>query len=139
MRFERLDWFWFTIIHELGHVRNKDGQHAGVVDVALVGQDASRGTTEKTEMAANEFAGDFLVPRRDLADFIARVGPLYSRERIRLFAKRLGIHPALVVGQLQFRGHLEYYFGRDMLKDKVRSVVTANALTDGWGHFVGAI
>ena len=136
MRFERLDWFWFTLIHELGHVKARDGQgRDGIVDIALVGQDATaREDKSETEKAADLFAEDFLVSRAELENFVDRVRPLYSKERIRLFAKRLDVHPAFVVGQLQHRKEIEYSHSRDVLRDKLRGAITANALTDGWGY-----
>ncbi|MEO7274102.1 MAG: hypothetical protein ABIX28_12465 [Vicinamibacterales bacterium] len=77
---------------------------------------------------------DFLIAKAEMDGFIARVRPLYSKDRIRLFARRINVHPALVVGQLQFRKEIEYYHSRDALRDKLRTMITANALTDGWGH-----
>jgi len=136
MRFERLDWFWFTLMHEMGHVKNRDGQGGdGVVDIALVGQDATaKEDKSEAERAADLFSVDFLVGSAELENFINRVRPLYSRERIRLFAKRLDVHPAFVVGQLQHRKEIEWSHSRDVLRDKLRSTITANAITDGWGY-----
>jgi HTH-type transcriptional regulator/antitoxin HigA len=57
---------------------------------------------------------------------------LYSEQRILLFAKRIGVHPGLVVGQLQFRDEVPYtHFHKYLVK--VREIVTQTALTDGWG------
>jgi HTH-type transcriptional regulator/antitoxin HigA len=61
-----------------------------------------------------------------------RVRPLYSEQRILLFAKRIGIHPGLVVGRLQFRDEVPYtHFHKYLVK--VREIITQTALTDGWG------
>lgn len=134
LRYERMDWFWFTLGHELGHVSAGDGKTVPNVDAELVGEHAdAHGTKQPHEQAADRFAANFLVPTGELDDFIARVRPLYSKERIRLFSKRIGVHPGLVVGQLQFRGEIPFYHSREMLRDRVREIVTANALTDGWG------
>ncbi len=136
MRYERLDYFWFTLFHELGHVKERDGlSSGGVVDSGLVGEGAiPRDEKPEYEQKADAFAEDALVPRAEMENFIARVRPLYSKERIRLFAKRLDVHPALVIGQLQFRKEVEYSHSRDFLKDRLRQMITSNALTDGWGH-----
>ncbi|HVR07846.1 MAG TPA: XRE family transcriptional regulator, partial [Thermoanaerobaculia bacterium] len=58
--------------------------------------------------------------------------PLYYKEKIRGFASRIGVHPGLVVGQLQHRGEISFAHNREMLA-KVRNAVTRSALTDGWG------
>ena len=84
------------------------------------------------EQRANTEAGDFLVPRPELESFIGRVRPLYSEQRILLFAKRIGVHPGLVVGQLQHRSEVPYtHFHKFLVK--VREIITQTALTDGWG------
>jgi HTH-type transcriptional regulator/antitoxin HigA len=135
-RYDRLDWFWFTLGHEIQHVRNGDGrERPAQLDTDLVGEHAER-TEEKSvsEQEADRFAAQFLIPEGQLDNFIARVRPLYSKQRIKGFAGRLGIHPAIVVGQLQRRKEIKYSHNRDILL-KVREHVIASALTEGWGHF----
>ena len=57
----------------------------------------------KSEQRANAFAAEHAVPQAALDSLIARVGPLYSSERIQGFAHLHGIHPGIVVGQLHHR------------------------------------
>src|SRR5262245_61878809 len=123
-RYDRLDWFWFTLGHELRHIKNGDGrERPAQLDTDLVGENAER-TEEKSvsEQEADRFAAQFLIPEGQLDNFIARVRPLYSKQRIRGFAGRLGIHPAIVVGQLQRRKEIKYSHNRDILL-KVREHV----------------
>ena len=77
----------------------------------------------------------FLIPQDELDNYIARISPSYSKARIIGFAKRINVHPGIVVGQLQHssRNELNYSQHRDMLV-KVRDIITSAALTDGWGH-----
>ena len=42
-RYERIDWFWYTLMHEMGHVASGDGKTAVTIDVDLVGSDADAG------------------------------------------------------------------------------------------------
>jgi HTH-type transcriptional regulator/antitoxin HigA len=58
--------------------------------------------------------------------------PLYSKHRIQDFAARVKVHPGIVVGQLQHRGEISFAHSREMLT-KVRHIITASTLTDGWG------
>lgn len=141
MRYERLDWFWFTLLHELKHVAEKDGlETLGTVDNDLVGKEAVEHESKPPEeRAADQFATQFLVPQDQIENFIARVRPLYSKDRIRTFAQRINVHPALVVGQLQFRKEIPYYHSREMLRDRVRRIVTTNSLTDGWDSGIPAL
>lgn len=140
LRYDRLDWFWHTLLHEIGHVKNRDGlTTAGSIDMDLFGE-ASKGREElpEEERLVDEFASDFLVPKEELDNFALRVRPLYSKMKITGFANRIGVHPGIVVGQLQHRKEISYAHNREMLA-KIRQIVTASALTDGWGHSVPAI
>jgi HTH-type transcriptional regulator/antitoxin HigA len=135
LRYDRIDWFWYTLMHELGHVQNKDGLDANTpLDTDLVGEQAQTADTKpEFEKAADRFAAESLIPQDKLDDFIARIHPLYSRKRIVGFASLIGVPPGLVVGQLQHRGKISYAYNRDMLV-KIRHIITEAALTDGWGN-----
>jgi len=87
------------------------------------------------EARANENAAEALIPKREMDGFIARVNPMFSEEQIVGFARRIAVHPGLVVGQLQNRGLIPWSFHRKHL-EKVREYVVANAITDGFGHRV---
>lgn len=134
LRYDRVDWFWFTLFHELGHVLRRDGLDSDVmIDTDLVGDEAlSKGQQSEAETEANHFAAECLIKNADIEDFIARVSPLYMRTRITSFAARIKVHPGIVVGQLQHRREMSYSAHRQLL-DKVRGIVTQSALTDGWG------
>lgn len=131
---DRIDGFWFTLMHEFAHVRNGDAS----VDTDLV--DGMKGiivrlVEEEAEQAANERAANSLVPKSEMNSFIRRVGPLYSRERVIQFANRMKIHPGIIVGQLQHREEVGYSALREFLV-KVRDSVTSTALTDGWNQMI---
>lgn len=128
-RFDRIDWFWHTLMHELGHVWNGDGKKAPTLDVQLLGSDSVEPTGD-IENRANAFAVSFLVDQAEMHEFIART-PVYSRLKIVGFAKRLGVHPGIVVGQLQRRKLVPYQNFRPLICS-IRNVVMANAVTDGW-------
>jgi HTH-type transcriptional regulator/antitoxin HigA len=129
LRFDRVNNFWFVLRHEIEHILNKDGL---VVDVELTERLQRKESLPVEEIKANEAASEFLVPKSELDSFITRVRPLYSEQRIMLFAKRIGVHPGLVVGQLQFRDEVPYtHFHKYLVK--IREIVTQVALTDGWG------
>jgi len=133
LRYDRIDCFWYTLAHELGHVQRVDvSRHKVMLDTDIVGEEVES-VAEDAEKGADAFAAEFLVEQSRLDDFISRVGPLYGRQRILGFAKTVGIHPGIVVGQLQFRKEIPWSFFRPML-DKVRHIVIRSALTDGWGQ-----
>lgn len=138
MRYDRIDYFWHTLIHDLGHVKAKDGMSNDslTIDTNLVG-DGAIPTDEKPEFerVADRFAVATLVPQDALENFIMRVQPLPTETKIRGFAALNHIHPGIVVGQLQFRGEISYSACRKSLV-KVRHIITQSALTDGWGNVV---
>ena len=139
MRYDRLDHFWYIAMHECGHVDKRDalgGQP--VLDVNLVGDQAIQ-FEDKSEMdkQADRFAESFLVEQQQMDNFIARVRPLYSKQKIKNFSARIGVHPAIVLGQLQHRQEISWSHSREMLV-KVRDILIPSALTDGWGQTLPA-
>lgn len=129
IRFDRVNNFWFVLRHEIEHVLNLDGV---VMDVELTEQLQRKDVLPVEEVRANTAASEFLVPSAELESFIMRVRPLYSEQRIQLFARRIGVHPGIVVGQLQFRDEVPYtHFHKHLVK--IREIVTQTAITDGWG------
>jgi HTH-type transcriptional regulator / antitoxin HigA len=132
---DRIDGFWFTLMHEFAHVCNGDSS----VDVDIVEQLKGIATIDvaqdDVELIANQQAADSLIRTSDLQSFIRRVGPFYSRDRIVQFANRQKIHPGIIVGQLQHREEIGYSALREFLV-KVRESVTSTALTDGWNHMI---
>lgn len=139
MRYDRLDHFWFLLLHECEHVKNHDALGGKpILDIDLVGDNATP-FEEKTdaEKQADIFAEEFLVERQEMQNFINRFRPLYSKQKIKNFAARVGVHPAIVLGQLQHHKEVEWSHSREMLV-KVRSFLMSTILTDGWGRIIPA-
>jgi HTH-type transcriptional regulator/antitoxin HigA len=130
LRFDRIDNFWFVLRHEIDHILNRDGQV--MLDVELTEKLRQKQALPEEEARANKSAADFCVAPDELQNFIVRVRPLYSEQRILLFSKRIEVHPGIVVGQLQFREEIPYtHFHKHLVK--VREIVTQTTLADGWG------
>ena len=137
LRFDRVDAFWHTLLHECAHVKHKDGLNGEIfIDTDLVGDDAAP-SIEKADMEvqADEFASNFSIPKAELDSFISRVKPLFSKTRIQGLAAKLNVHPGLVVGQLQYRRQIPYSHSREMLS-RVRHIIAESALTDGFGSLL---
>lgn len=125
LRFDRIDNFAFVLMHEIGHILNND---VSVDEDIRPGDDIS-----EIEAKANLFAQEFLVPQEKLQNFIDRNGPSYSFRKIAGFASLNGVHPAVVVGQLQHKNEIGFQAFRQAF-ESVRSNITASAITDGFGH-----
>jgi len=135
LRYDRIDGFWHTLFHELGHVKYRHGLNEyEAIDINLVGT-GSQSYEEKcdTEQLVDAFASDKLISATDLDYFIARVKPLFSKKKILAFSNRIKVHPGIVVGQLQFKREIPFSHNREMLVN-VRNIITSIALTDGWGN-----
>ncbi|HVN80974.1 MAG TPA: helix-turn-helix domain-containing protein [Terriglobia bacterium] len=134
LRYDRIDWFWHTLAHELAHVQNKDGMNSEVtIDTELLGGKTEHHEKKSpSERRADEVAAGFLIPPDKLNSFMARVRPFYSAKKIKEFAATNSVHPGIVVGQLQHRREISYAHNRNMLV-KVRQILISSSLTDGWG------
>lgn len=129
LRFDRNDNFWFVLRHELEHVLNEDAKDGLIVDEDVA---SSNRDINDEERMANNAAQEFCVPQKEMQKFIARVDPYFSEQKVIAFAKRIGRHPGLVVGQLQ------HHIGRpdllNKLKSKSRTYIVSSAFADGWGR-----
>ena len=130
LRFDRIDNFWFVLRHEIEHVLQGDGKDIPVLDTD-VGE--SKNGLPEIEIRANAAGAEFCVPHEQLDDFCLRVAPFFSEQRVVLFAQRIGVHPGLVVGQLQRRLERHDFLRKHQVK--VRSFILPAADADGWGSF----
>jgi HTH-type transcriptional regulator/antitoxin HigA len=135
VRWDRVDSFWFTVMHEITHIKNGD---AYSFDANLLREDDDHGivvvlSDDDAEKRASEGAAEALVPQAELDSFVRRLSPIYPSVRIIQFANKVKMHPGIIVGQLQHRGELGYSSHRDFLV-KVRALITETAVTDGWGQ-----
>ena len=113
LRYDRIDWFWFTILHELAHILLG---HSAQLD-SLFGEteEAETKRSKAAETQANEIARDWLLDPDALDDFIARVKPYFSRAKIESFANAQKRHPGIVLGQLRHQGVVDYKHLRSRL------------------------
>jgi HTH-type transcriptional regulator/antitoxin HigA len=128
LRYDRIDWFWHTLAHELVHVRHGDKRS---VDANLVGESRTEPLNDVEARAEREGAAFLIAPER-LRSFIVRTRPFYTKQKLQGFALRQGVHPGIVSGQLQHLNEVGWDAHRDLLV-KVRALLIPAALTDGWG------
>ena len=96
LRFDRIDYFWFTLLHEVAHV----WKHLNIAGEAFVDRIDSGEENDRFEKEANRIARDALIPREIWARSAVRLQP--SIEAIKDFAEELEIHPAIVAGRVRF-------------------------------------
>ena len=119
LRHDRIDNFWFTLLHELGHVylHFGTGLEAGFID-----DDLSHQIVSDVEREADDFARTRLIP-----DDLWKISPVRftkSRDAVEKFARRLNIHPAIVAGRI--RNERDYSLFSDVVgSGQVRKLFTA--------------
>lgn len=95
LRYDRIDYFWFTLLHEIGHlVRDFSDDAEGFFDDL-----DSSGANDPREVAADAFACDTLISPAEW-----KRSPVRNASNPALvcdLASRLGIHPAIVAGRVR--------------------------------------
>lgn len=101
LRYDRVDNFWFSLMHELAHV----ALHLGG-DTAQFFDDLDAGSQgDRREEDADHMAGEALIPEEEWAHSPA--SGVRSRDAAQHLANRLRIHPAIVAGRM--RHHFKSY------------------------------
>jgi HTH-type transcriptional regulator / antitoxin HigA len=97
LRENRIDNFWFTLIHELVHVwKHLDpAKRRAIADENIENAD----DTDTVEKEANDLAADLLIPASIWRRSAARLKP--TTQSIQALAHELQIHPAIVAGRVR--------------------------------------
>jgi len=95
LRHDRIDNFWFTLLHEIGHLANHLSKGSYIADDMSL-----RGTDEDSEVEskADSFAETALLPD----DFDLDVRERVSRLDVLRYATEHSLHPAIVAGRIQY-------------------------------------
>lgn len=94
LRYPRLDYYWFTLMHELAHVVLHDDLLSSPIIDDLDGE-----SPELIERQANRLAGNSMIP----ANLWRNCPAKYTLDEadVHSFAKSLGIAPHIVAGRLR--------------------------------------
>jgi HTH-type transcriptional regulator/antitoxin HigA len=95
LRRDAIDNFWFTLLHEIGHVilHYRTGLNAGFFD------EIDAAAVDQQEEEADRFASNILIPEERWRKSTARIAQ--SAKVIENFAQDIGIHPAIVFGRIR--------------------------------------
>lgn len=95
LRHDRLDNFWFVLLHEIGHI----SKHFNL-DMALeFFDDLDEENGDEKEREANQFAYEALIPSQQWATSFARY--IATHETVTEQAKAWGISPAIIAGRIR--------------------------------------
>ena len=96
LRYDRIDNFWFCLLHELAHI----GRHLeGGKDTVFV-DDLNLQAVDVKESEADEWALDAAIPQEIWESSSVRERP--TPMAVVQFANKLHIHPAIVAGRVRF-------------------------------------
>lgn len=96
LRHDRLDNFWFVLLHELGHVfiHLFDGMRFDFFD-----EDEGASDTDAIEAQADKFALDALIPGELWDQCLSRFA--LSEEAVLIDAETIGIAPSIIAGRIR--------------------------------------
>ena len=90
------DTFWFTLFHEITHIVLDESEKFEYLDC-----------NEEVEREVDRVAGEILISKEEYDDFINNFN--YSNYlMIERFAKRIKIHPCIIIGRLQHDKYISY-------------------------------
>lgn len=96
LRIDRVDNFWFCLMHELAHI----GLHLSSTDQGFYDDLDSGEGNDPREREADDCAGEALIPEDAWKSSPAR--NLRSPEAAQHLAEKLRIHPAIVAGRIRY-------------------------------------
>lgn len=96
IRHDRIDNFWFCLMHELAHICLHSNQETNLFYDDLDAPDLH----DKREQEADALAGEVLVPQKAWDSSPAKVLP--SAEAAEDLARTLNVHPAIIAGKMRY-------------------------------------
>ena len=119
LRCDRLDNFWFCVLHELAHVgRHMEGNNASSFIDDLTLRDVEGGRDDVQEREADEWAEEALIPNDVWQS--SEVRRTATPDSVLSLAKALEIHPAIIAGRVRHERRnfhlLTYYVGSGQVR-----------------------
>ncbi|OPX23088.1 MAG: transcriptional regulator [Candidatus Latescibacteria bacterium 4484_107] len=125
LRHDRLDNFWFTLLHELAHLSLHLSEKCRLIvdDLDLRGQNGDH--EDDTENEADEMASAALIPKSYWPELDAEKAP--KTADVISWADKLKIHPALIAGRIRFKQNNYRLFSKLVGRGQVRKLFTEYA------------
>ncbi|PQZ85031.1 hypothetical protein CQ048_24220 [Pseudomonas trivialis] len=120
LRYDRYDYFWFTLMHELSHISMHYDRFEGAHFDSLedIGEDI-------TELEANQLAKESLISRSDWRSASARRHR--NEEELYKDAEKLSIHPAILAGLIRHESGNFSLFSRIIHEISVTRMISEDA------------
>jgi len=125
LRYDRLDNFWFTLVHELAHIHlHLDGKDTAIFDNT---EDKSIDNETPYEKEADELTQELLISPEIWAhaeNLIQRIIEDRNEVDVKYLAEKLDIHPAIVAGRISWENQdyriLHKHIGRNMVRSQLQ-------------------
>lgn len=95
LRYDRLDNFWFTLLHEIAHLK----LHIRLGEYAAIFDDNDAPAVDEVEQDADYFAQEALIPEANWNQAVSRF--TRNEKSVMADAKRFGVAPAVVAGRIR--------------------------------------
>lgn len=95
LRHDRLDNFWFTLLHEIGHLK----LHIRLGEYGAIFDDNDAPAVDEVEKDADYFAQEALIPERNWNLAVSRF--TRNEKAVLADAKRFGVSPAVIAGRIR--------------------------------------
>jgi len=120
LRYDRIDYFWFTLLHELAHLALN---HVSGDNVRCIVDDLDVSAGDDRERAADAAALDAQIP----PDIWKKSGARTARrpEAIRKLAWEQDIHPAIIAGRIRREQQDYRLLSREVGHGEVRKLFPA--------------
>ena len=122
LRYDRIDNFWFCLLHELSHIAKHLSASERIIidDLDLRRHDAA--PEDKIEKEADEMTSDGLIPRKvwekNLIEGRVTAAKVYT------LAEKLKVHPAIIAGRVRFERNNYRLLSRHVGSKQVRKHFT---------------
>ena len=116
LRYDRLDNFWFTLLHELAHIAQHYDSGISLFYDEIEGIKAI--DLDEKEKEADALAEEVILPKAKWEISPARLIP--SAMAANSLGNELGVHPALIAGQIRHKGNKYVYLNKIVNVARVR-------------------
>jgi len=126
LRYDRLDNFWFTLIHELAHIALHYDRDVNLFYDEI--EDVKGIALNENEHEADRMAEEVLLPQGKWEVSPARLVPSFMAAKS--LASEVGVHIAIVAGQIRHKGGAYVYLNKVVNEAKVRQYFPAGKWND---------
>lgn len=126
LRHNRLDNFWFTLLHECVHVDLHLSDEKIIID-ETEGHTGAFGNDPEMEDEANTHAKKALIPD-DILEELSRVAGNISKPKVQAYAKRADVHEAVIAGQVRLMTKRWTHFSNMLGQGKVADALGCTRL-----------